>query len=74
MAAGRERGVTVWNVRESLLKRRIDLVDLELARLAAIEEPPTRKRRERIAELEDERQHIAASLAQLGPSPRAKMG
>jgi hypothetical protein len=74
MASGRERGVIVWDVRASLLKRRLDLADLELMRLAAIEEPPTRKRRERIAELEDERRHITIALAQLGPSPRAKMG
>ncbi len=74
MTAGRERGVTLWDVREALLQRRLDAARQELAQLAAIEEPPTRKRRERIAELEEEQRHITVSLAQLGPSPRAKMG
>jgi hypothetical protein len=39
-----------------------------------IEEPPTRKRRERIGDLENELRRITVELAQLGPSPRAKMG
>jgi hypothetical protein len=66
--------VTLWDVRASLLKRRLEAVSQELAHLAAIEEPPTRKRREQMSELEDERRHITIMLAQLGPSPRAKMG
>jgi hypothetical protein len=74
MTAGRERGVTLWDVRESLLQRRREAVSQELAQIAAIEEPPTRKRRERMGELEEELRHITIMLAQLGPSPRAKMG
>lgn len=74
MTGGRERAVMVWDVRESLLLRRRDALDGELAQLAEIEEPPTRQRRERIAELAAERLRIQSGLAQLGPTPRAKMG
>jgi hypothetical protein len=74
MTAGRERGVMVWDVRERLLQQRYEAVSQELARLVEIEEPPTRKRRERIGDLENELRRITVELAQLGPSPRAKMG
>lgn len=74
MTAGRERAVMVWDARESLLQRRLEALDQELAHLARIEEPPTRKRRDRISDLEAERLRIVLALAQLGPSPRAKMG
>ncbi|HZC06891.1 MAG TPA: hypothetical protein VE338_14750 [Ktedonobacterales bacterium] len=74
MTAGRERSVTMWDVRESLLRQRMEAIAHELDQLTQIEEPLTRKRRERISELEDERRRITVALAQLGPAPRAKMG
>lgn len=74
MSAGRERSVMVWDARESLLLSRLEAIERELDELAQIEQPPTRKRRERTSELEDERRRTIISLAQLGPSPRAKMG
>ncbi|HEX8998033.1 MAG TPA: hypothetical protein VF812_18540 [Ktedonobacterales bacterium] len=74
MSGGRERAVMVWDARVSLLVQRRDAVESELAHLADIEEPPTRKRREHIAELEAERLRVQRMLAQLGPAPRAKMG
>ncbi len=74
MTGGRERGVMVWEVRETLLCQRRDAVREELARLTLIEEPPTRKRRERLAALEEEERRLQVLLAQLGPAPRAKMG
>jgi hypothetical protein len=74
MTAGRERGVMVWDVRERLLQQRYEAISQELARLAEIEEPPTRMRRERIDDLENELRRVVVELAQLGPSPRAKMG
>ena len=74
MSAGRERSVMVWDARESLLLSRLEAIERELDELAQIEQPPTRKRRERTSELEDERRRVTVSLAQLGPSPRAKMG
>ena len=74
MTGGRERGIMVWDARESLLLLRRDAVADELARIAEIEEPLTRKRRERIAELEVESRRLQLMLGQLGPAPRAKMG
>lgn len=74
MSAGRERSVMVWDTRASLLLTRLEAIERELDELALIEQPPTRKRRERVSELEDERRRVTISQAQLGPSPRAKMG
>ena len=74
MSGGRERGVTVWEARETLLLQRLDAVNEELRLLAEIEEPPTRKRLEQTDTLEAERRRLQFMLAQLGPSPRAKMG
>lgn len=74
MSAGRERGVLAWDARDHLLRRRLETIQAELARLAAIQEPLNRKRREHMGELEKESQRITVSLARLGPSPRAKMG
>ena len=74
MSAGRERSVMVWDARQSLLLSRLEAIEQELEELAQIEQPPTRKRRERTSELEDERRRVVTSLAQLGPTPRAKMG
>lgn len=74
MSGGRERGVTVWEARETLLLQRLNAVEEELRLLAAIEEPPTRKRLEQTDALEAERLRLQFMLAQLGPSPRAKMG
>jgi len=74
MTSGRERGVMLWDARASLLRARLEATQRELAHLNEIEEPPTRKRRERVAELEAEARLAMAALAQLGPSPRAKMG
>ena len=74
MSAGRERGVMQWEVRESLLRQRLTSVSEELARLAEMDEAKLGKRRERLHDLELERVRLEMSLAQLGPSPRAKMG
>lgn len=74
MSGGRERGISVWDARQTLLLQRLDAVNDELERLAEIEEPPTRKRVERRDELETERRQMQLRLAQLGPAPRAKMG
>jgi hypothetical protein len=74
MSGGRERGIILWEVRATLLRVRDAAVREELESLASIQEPPTRKRRERMAELEGELRHIMIELAQLGPDPRPKMG
>ena len=74
MTGGRERGIMVWDARASLLHMRRDAVADELARIAEIEEPLTRKRRERYVELEAESRRLQLLLGQLGPAPRAKMG
>ncbi len=74
MTSGRERGVMLWDARASLLRARMEATQRELTQLAEIEEPPTRKRRERMGELEVEARRSMVALAQLGPSPRAKMG
>lgn len=74
MSGGRERGIMVWDVRETLLRERLAQLSQELAQLNSIQEPPTRKRVERIGALEAEREAILAQIAQLGPSSRAKMG
>lgn len=74
MSGGRERGIMVWDVRETLLRERLAQLDQELAQLHAIQEPPTRKQVERVGALEAERDGVRAQIAQLGPSSRAKMG
>lgn len=74
MPGGRERSISVWDARQTLLLQRLDAVQDELERIAKIEEPPTRKRLELRDELETERQALRTRLAQLGPAPRAKMG
>jgi hypothetical protein len=63
-----------WDVRESLLRQRLSAVSDELERLAELDEAMLGKRRERLLNLETERRRIEVALAQLGPSPRAKMG
>jgi hypothetical protein len=74
MSSGRERAVMVWAARQALVSQRLDQIESELANLKALEEPPSRKRRERLAELEEERRQVLLFLARLGPSPHAKMG
>jgi len=74
MSGGRERSVSVWDARRTLLLLRQDTVSGELAHIAEIEEPPTRQRVERTDALVAERRQIQIQLAQLGPAPRAKMG
>lgn len=74
MSSGRERAVMVWAARYALLSANLERIERALGELAAIEEPPNRKRRERQGELEAERQRAALDLARLGPSPQAKMG
>ena len=74
MTGGRERTVMLWDARASLLHARLETAQRELAQLAEIEQPPTRQRRERAGELEAEARRATLALAQLGPSPRAKMG
>lgn len=74
MSAGRERGALVWDAREHLLRQRLEAIQAECAQIERLHEPLSRKRRERLAELEREAQRITLALARLGPSPRAKMG
>ncbi len=74
MSSGRERAVLVWEGRHALATQRLKEIERTLAELQAMEEPPSRKRRERIADLEEERRQAVLELARLGPSPRAKMG
>ena len=74
MSSGRERAVMVWAGRYALVSRRLDEIERSLADLRALEEPPSRKRRDRKADLEEQRRQVMLSLARLGPSPHAKMG
>lgn len=74
MSGGRERGIMVWDVRETLLRERLAHLDHELAQLNANQEAPTRKRMERVSQLEAERAAVGMQIARLGPSSRAKMG
>lgn len=74
MSSGRERAILVWEGRHALAAQRLDEIERTLADLRAMEEPPSRKRRERMADLEEERRRMMQALALLGPSPRAKMG
>ena len=74
MSSGRERAVLVWEAHHALVAQRLREIERTLAELRAMEEPPSRKRRERTADLEEERRQAMLALAQLGPSPRAKMG
>lgn len=74
MSSGRERAVLVWQARRALAAARLAQVECALGELASAEEPPSRKRRDRATELEAERQQLMLALAQLGPSPHAKMG
>lgn len=74
MSSGRERAVMVWGARYALASQRLDEIELTLAELRALEEAPSRKRRERTADLEEERRQAILTLARLGPSPHAKMG
>jgi hypothetical protein len=74
MSSGRERAVLVWEARHALVTRRLSEIERGLAELRATEEAPSRKRRERMADLEAEQQHVMLAIARQGPSPRAKMG
>lgn len=74
MSSGRERAVIVWQGRRALASQRLEEIERTLAELRAMEEPPSRKRRERMADLEEERRQVMLTLARLGPSPHAKMG
>lgn len=74
MSSGRERAVVVWEARYTLVAQRLSEIERGLAELRALEEAPSRKRRERLADLEEERSQVMLALARLGPSPRAKMG
>jgi hypothetical protein len=74
MSSGRERAVLVWEGRHALATQRLEEIERTLTELRGMEEPPSRKRRERMAELEEERRQAMLDLARLGPSPRAKMG
>ncbi|HEU5345728.1 MAG TPA: hypothetical protein VFX31_04220 [Ktedonobacterales bacterium] len=74
MSAGRERGALVWDAREHLLRQRLEAAQAERVQIERLQEPLSRKRRERLAELEQEVQRLTLALARLGPSPRAKMG
>lgn len=74
MSSGRERGVLVWGARYTLTTRRLEEIERALAEQRAVEEPLSRKRRERIADLEEERRQVMLAIARLGPSPQPKMG
>ncbi len=74
MNSGRERAVIVWEARHALLSQRLEEIERTLATMLAAEEPPSRKRRERIADLTEERRQVMLALGRLGPSPQAKMG
>lgn len=74
MGGGQERGVTVWDARWALTRQRYDTVCEELARLSEPGEPTSRKRQERVRDLDAERLRLLAAMARLGPSPRARMG
>lgn len=74
MSSGRERAVMVWDARYARESHRLEEIERGLAELRALEEAPSRKRRERIADMETERRQIMLAIARLGPSPRAKMG
>ncbi len=74
MSSGRDRAVMVWAVRHALASQRLDEIERSQAELRALEEPPSRKRRERTTDLEEERRQVMLTLARLGPSPHARMG
>jgi hypothetical protein len=74
MSSGRERAVMVWEARHAMLTARREQIERTLGELPAIEEQTSRKRRERVSELEAERQRALLEIARLGPSPHAKMG
>ena len=74
MSSGRDRAVMVWAVRHALAAQRFEEIERSLAELRTFEEPPSRKRRERTTDLEEERRQVMLTLARLGPSPHAKMG
>ncbi|HEX9037017.1 MAG TPA: hypothetical protein VF808_08520 [Ktedonobacterales bacterium] len=74
MSSGRERSVLVWEARFALASERLTQIERSLAELSSFEEPPSRKRRERVIELEAERRQVTRTIASLGPSPQAKMG
>ncbi len=64
----------VWAGRHALASQRLDEIERALIELRALEEAPSRKRRERMADLEEERRQAMLTLARLGPSPHARMG
>jgi hypothetical protein len=74
MSSGRERAVLVWEARHALATARMEQIERALSELASIEEPPSRKRRERAMGLATEREQVMVALARLGPAPHAKMG
>ena len=74
MSSGRERGVLVWGAHYALVSQRLETIERSLRELRTLEEAPSRKRRERITDLEDERRQVMLALERLGPSPHAKMG
>lgn len=74
MSSGRERAVQVWAARHALALRRLEVVERALAEQRGMEEAPSRKRRERLSELEEERRQLMLTLARLGPCPQPKMG
>jgi hypothetical protein len=74
MSSGRERAVIVWGARLALATKRLDEIERELEEQRAPDEPVSRKRRDRIADLEGERKQLTLTIARLGPSPQPKMG
>lgn len=74
MSSGRERAVQVWAVRHALVTGRLEVVERTLAEQRGADEALSRKRRERLADLEDERRQLMVALARLGPCPQPRMG
>lgn len=74
MSSGHERAVIVWGVKYAQATKRLEEVERMLTEQRALDETVSRKRRERIADLEEERRQVIRTVARLGPSPQPKMG